>query len=47
MGEPAARHAVYLCVWMLAAAFYTLQSFTMAGFAERLNLPLRNSSRRR
>ncbi len=34
--------AVYLCVWMLAAAFYTLQCFTMAGFAERLNLSLRN-----
>ena len=34
--------AVYLAVWMLAAAFYTLQCFTMAGFAERLNLSLRN-----
>ncbi len=34
--------AIYLAVWTLAAAFYTLQCFVMAGFAERLNLSLRN-----
>lgn len=33
---------LYLGVWMAAFAFYTVQSFTMAGFAERLNLELRN-----
>ena len=33
---------VYLGVWTAAFAFYTAQVFTMAGFAERLNLALRN-----
>ena len=33
---------VYLAVWTLAAVFYTVQCFVMAGFAERLNLSLRN-----
>ena len=34
--------AVYLGVWTLAFAVYAVQTFTMAGFAERLNLMLRN-----
>ena len=34
--------AVYLGVWTLAFVFYATQVFTMAGFAERLNLALRN-----
>ncbi|AEB06489.1 ABC transporter related protein [Coriobacterium glomerans PW2] len=33
---------VYLCIWTLAWAFYSIQSFTMASFAERLNLKLRH-----
>ena len=33
---------VYLCVWMVAAGFYTLQSYLMSSVAERLNLALRN-----
>ncbi|MCI7730848.1 ABC transporter ATP-binding protein [Enorma burkinafasonensis] len=32
---------VFLGIWTLAWAFYTLQAFTMASFAERLNLKLR------
>ena len=31
----------YLGIWMAAWAFYTVQNFTMASFAERLNLTLR------
>lgn len=34
--------AIYLGIWMAAWAFYSVQSFTMAGFAEKLNLTLRN-----
>ena len=34
--------AVYLGVWTAAFAFYATQTFTMAGFAEKLNLALRN-----
>lgn len=33
--------AEYFGVWTLACLFYTVQCFTMAGFAERLNLVLR------
>lgn len=32
---------IYLLIWTTAWAFYTIQSFTMASFAERLNLALR------
>ena len=32
---------VYLGIWTAAWGFYTIQSFTMASFAERLNLTLR------
>ncbi len=32
---------IYLLIWTTAWAFYTIQSFTMASFAERLNLTLR------
>lgn len=38
---------IYLGIWTLACAFYSLQSFTMAGFAEKLNLELRNSLARK
>ncbi|MBM6786537.1 ABC transporter ATP-binding protein [Collinsella tanakaei] len=34
--------AVYLGVWTIAFVVYSIQTFTMAGFAERLNLMLRN-----
>lgn len=34
--------AIYLGIWTVAFAFYAAQTFTMAGFAERLNLKLRN-----
>lgn len=33
---------VYLGIWSAAFVFYATQTFTMAGFAERLNLALRN-----
>ena len=33
---------IYLGIWTAACGFYSLQSFTMAGFAEKLNLELRN-----
>lgn len=33
---------IYLGIWTLAFAFYSAQTFTMASFAERLNLMLRN-----
>ena len=32
---------VFLGIWTVAWIFYTIQSFTMASFAERLNLKLR------
>ena len=34
--------AIYLGIWTIAFALYATQTFTMAGFAERLNLALRN-----
>ncbi len=34
--------AIYLGIWTIAFAFYSAQTFTMASFAERLNLMLRN-----
>lgn len=34
--------AVYLGIWTIAFVVYSIQTFTMAGFAERLNLMLRN-----
>ncbi len=34
---------VYLLIWTAAWVFYSLQCFTMASFAERLNLRLRNA----
>ena len=33
---------IYLGIWTVAAAFYTLQSYLMSSVAERLNLGLRN-----
>ncbi len=33
---------IYLAIWTVAAAFYTLQSYLMSSVAERLNLGLRN-----
>ena len=34
---------IFLGIWTAAWAFYTLQAFTMASFAERLNLKLRRA----
>ena len=34
--------ATYFGIWMAAWVVYSVQSFTMAGFAEKLNLTLRN-----
>ena len=34
---------IFLGIWTVAWAFYTLQAFTMASFAERLNLKLRRA----
>ena len=34
---------IYLGIWTAAWVFYTVQSFTMASFAERLNLTLRRA----
>lgn len=34
---------IFLGIWTVAWAFYTLQAFTMASFAERLNLKLRHA----
>ncbi len=34
--------AIYLAIWMVACAFYSLQSYLMSSVAERLNLDLRN-----
>ena len=34
--------ATFVGIWTVAWAFYTVQSFTMASFAERLNLKLRH-----
>lgn len=38
---------VYLGIWMLAWAFYSVQSLVMASFAERLNLKLREEISRK
>ena len=34
--------AIYLGIWTITVSFYSLQSFTMSSFSERLNLALRN-----
>ncbi len=35
--------AIYFGIWMIACAFYSVQCFVMAGFAEKLNLSLRKN----
>lgn len=39
--------AIYLSIWTVASVLYTVQSFVMAGFAEKLNLSLRNGVARK